>query len=273
MKFQFENKKSIIGMIHLLPLPGSPNYSPEINDMKTIINRAKEEAKIYEAAGVDGVQIENYWDEPFIKGEEIGYETVSAMSVVANEIANEVSLPFGINIHMNGGIPALSVAVSTGAKWIRVFEYVSAYISYTGLTEGIGGKLARYRSFLKANNDIDFMCDVNVKHGSHYIVKDRSVNELAIDAQEQGADAIIITGFSTGIAPTKEKVLDSKKNIDIPVFLGSGVNENNVIELLKVSDGIIVGSYFKVDGDIKNLVDFARVNKFIKKVNELRCYD
>lgn len=36
--------------------------------------------------------------------------------------------------------------------------------------------------------------------------------ELAIDAQEQGADGIIITGFSTGIAPTKEKVIEAKRN-------------------------------------------------------------
>ena len=61
--------------------------------------------------------------------------------------------------------------------------------------------------------DIQLLCDVNVKHGSHFIVHDRTVNELAIDAQEQGADGIIITGFSTGIAPTKEKVIEAKNGI------------------------------------------------------------
>lgn len=269
MKFKFKNEKAIIGMIHLMPLPGSPNYSPKEYSMKKIIERATEEAKIYEEAGIDGVQIENYWDQPFIKGEEIGYETVAAISVVANEISNKVSIPFGINLHMNGGVPALAAAVASGAKWVRVFEYISAYISYTGLTEGIGGKLARYRSMLKSNNDIDLICDVGVKHGSHFIVNDRTLNELAIDAQEQGADAIIITGFSTGIAPTKEKVLESKTNINIPVFLGSGVNIENVKELLSVSDGVIAGSYFKKEGKIENLVDYNRVYQFMKIVNEV----
>ena len=40
---------------------------------------------------------------------------------------------------------AMAIACASGAKWIRVFEFVSAYVSYTGLTEGIGGELARYR--------------------------------------------------------------------------------------------------------------------------------
>ncbi|OLS01496.1 BtpA/SgcQ family protein [Tissierella creatinophila] len=270
MKFKFENKKAIIGMIHLMPLPGSPNYSPTDYSMKMIIERATEEAKIYEEAGIDGIQIENYWDQPFIRGEEIGYETVAAMSVVANEISNKVSIPFGINLHMNGGMGALAAAVASGAKWIRVFEYISAYISYTGLTEGIGGQIARYRNMLKANNDIDFICDVGVKHGSHFLVHDRTLNELAIDAQEQGADAIIITGFSTGIAPTKEKILESKTKIHLPVFLGSGVNSKNVKELLSVCDGIIAGSHFKTDGKIENLVEYDRVYEFMKLVNEAR---
>ena len=119
-----------------------------------------------------------------------------------------------------------SAAVAAGARWIRVFEFVGAYISYTGLTEGIGGSLARYRKFLDAN-DIYFLCDVNVKHGSHFIVSDRQVNELAIDAQEQGADALIITGFETGTAPDEIKVRDCKKTVSLPILLGSGVTLDN----------------------------------------------
>lgn len=265
----FSVSKPIIGMIHLRPLPGSPNYDKSNWDMKNIINFAVEEAKILESAGVNGLQIENYWDEPFVKGEKIGYETCTAMTAAAYEIGKNVKIPFGINVHMNGGRAAMAIACATNAKWIRVFEYISAYVSYTGLTEGIGGELARYRSMLDAK-DIKLFCDVNVKHGSHYIVHDRTVNELAFDAQEQGAEGIIITGFSTGIAPTKDKVMDARKNIHVPVFLGSGISKENARELLSVSDGAIVGSTFKSNGDMKQIVDYNRTKAFMKEVERLR---
>ena len=156
-----------------------------------------------------------------------------------------------------------------GGLHFGVFEFVSAYVSYTGLTEGIGGEVARYRKMLDAK-DIQLLCDVNVKHGSHFIVHDRTVNELAIDAQEQGADGIIITGFSTGIAPTKEKVIEAKNGIHLPIILGSGINKSNAAELLQASDGAIVGSSFKAEGKIDNIVDFQRTRDFMKEVEKIR---
>ena len=269
MKEIFSVSKPIIGMIHLKPLPGSPNYDPELYDMKKIIDFAKEEAKILEEAGVNGLQIENYWDEPFLKGEKIGYETCTSMTAAAYAIKESVNIPIGINVHMNGGKAAMAIASAVDAKWVRVFEFVSAYISYTGLTEGIGGELARYRKMLQAK-DIKMFCDVNVKHGSHFIVNDRSVNDLAVDAQEQGADTLIITGFSTGKAPTKEKIIESSKNIDIPIILGSGINSSNAMDLLSVSDGAIVGSAFKKDNNMHEMVDFEKTRKFMQEVEKIR---
>ena len=152
MKKIFEVQKPIIGMIHLKPLPGSPNYDKNKFDMNAIVKYAVEEAKILEQAGVNGLQIENYWDIPFVKGEEIGYETCAAMTAAACAVKNSVNIPIGINVHMNGGKAAMAIACASGAKWIRVFEFVSAYVSYTGLTEGIGGELARYRKMLDAKD-------------------------------------------------------------------------------------------------------------------------
>lgn len=254
-------------MVHLLPLPGSPNYG---GSMGEIIDRAVKEAVIYEKNGVDGIQIENYWDMPYQKAESISLETVSSLSVVANEIQNAVSIPFGVNIHMNGSYSALAVAAVTGASWIRVFEYVSAYVSYTGITEGNAGEIARYRNNLGVKDQVSFFTDVYVKHGSHFLVSDRTVAELAYDAQEQGSDAIIITGFETGIAPNKEKIIESKAKLHLPVIIGSGVTKDNVEEILSVSDAIIAGSTFKEDGKIENIVDAQRVAEFMAIVDSVR---
>ncbi|HNR78982.1 MAG TPA: BtpA/SgcQ family protein, partial [Mesotoga infera] len=64
----FKVNKPIIGMVHLRPLPGSPGYDPSIMGMKEITRIALEEARILEDNGVDGVQVENIWDFPYLKG-------------------------------------------------------------------------------------------------------------------------------------------------------------------------------------------------------------
>ena len=113
-----------------------------------------------------------------------------------------------------------------------------------GILEGIGGKLARYRAALDAREDVLFLCDER-KARQPFIISDRSFAEQANDAVTEGAEALIVTGFETGIAPTPEKVKEFSDSVDVPVLLGSGTTSENVKELLEHSDGAIVGSYFK----------------------------
>lgn len=265
----FMSPKPVIGMVHLRPLPGSPLYDPTVMNMKKIIEIAVEEAKLLEACGVDGVQVENMWDIPYLQGKNIGSDTVAALAIGVNEVKNAVKIPVGAECHMNGADHALACAVAANAQWVRVFEWCNAFISQAGYIEAIGGKLARERSRLKAE-DIAFLCDVNVKHGSHYIIHDRSVEEQAMDVEAQDGDAVIVTGFDTGMPPTAERVKKCKAKIELPVFLGSGISKNNAKELLHYADGAIVGSYFKVDGNWKNPVDEKRTREFMKEVELLR---
>lgn len=265
----FSESKPVIGMVHLRPLPGSPAYDPSVMDMKKILEIAVNEAKILESCGVDGVQVENMWDIPYLQGEKIGSDTVAALAIGVNEVKRAVQIPVGVECHMNGADHALACAVAASAKWVRVFEWCNAFISQSGYIEAIGGKLARDRSRLKAE-EIAFLCDVNVKHGSHYIIHDRSVEEQAMDIEAQDGDAVIVTGFDTGMPPTAERVKACKERITLPVFLGSGISKENAGELLKYADGAIVGSYFKKEGNWKNTVDEKRTRDFMNEVKKLR---
>ncbi|MBN1314551.1 MAG: BtpA/SgcQ family protein [Anaerolineales bacterium] len=265
----FPKPKPIIGMIHLRPLPGSPLYDPGKLNMAELIDIAVDEAQLLQQGGVDGLQVENIWDFPYVKGEQIGHETTAAMAAAALKVKEAVDLPIGINLHLNGGLAAMAAAVAAGARWIRVFEWVNAYVSHTGITEGIGGQLARYRHALRAD-EIKFFCDVNVKHGSHFIIADRSITEQAHDAESEGADALIVTGFETGQAPTPERVKEFTQNVRIPVIVGSGTTVENVADLLKHADGAIVGSTFKVDGNWKNSVSLERTRAFMSAVESIR---
>lgn len=264
----FGKKPFVIGMVHCRPLPGSERY--EKASFKSVVKKAIEEAKILEDNGIDGIQIENMWDRPYRKGKDIGYETVASLAVVANEVKHAVGVPIGINCHLNGGLQALAVAVAAEAQWIRVFAWVNAYISNAGLIEGIASDVLRYRRTLQASDQVKILADIRVKHGSHFIVHDRSLVEHAKDAEEYLADAIIVTGSETGSAPSPDEVKQVKKVAKIPVFIGSGLTAENVYPFLPHIDGCIVGSYFKYDGKWYNEIDPSRVKNFMKIIDEFR---
>ena len=67
----------VVGMLHLLPLPGSPRWG---GSMDEVITRASKEATILAEEGVDGVLVENFGDAPFYP-DGVPPETVAAMAV------------------------------------------------------------------------------------------------------------------------------------------------------------------------------------------------
>lgn len=265
----FKEKKPIIGMIHLRPLPGSPDYDPANMGMNKILALATEEAKVLENAGVDGVQVENMWDIPYNRPEDIGYETAASLALGIYEVKKRISVPVGAECHMNAAECALACATAAGAQWIRVFEWCNAFISQSGFIDGAGAHVSRLRSRLKAD-DILALCDVNVKHGSHFIIHDRSVREQAMDIEAQNGDAVIVTGFDTGMPPTADRIIECKNAIQIPVLIGSGLTIANLSSLLTAADGAIVGSAFKENNNWKNPIDAVKVTAFMAEVRRLR---
>ncbi len=264
----FSAKKPIIGMVHLKPLPGSPEYDSD-GGMRKIIDHAVAEAKRLEEGGVDGIQIENQFDRPFLKPQHIGMETVAAVTAAAAAIKSAVGLPVGINIHLNGIRQAIAVAHAVGAGWIRAFELANAYVSNSGIIEAAAPEALRYRAFLKAE-DVMIFGDFHVKHGSHQLIADRSIIEQAEDVEDSGGDAVIITGTKTGSAPAPEDVQMIRSAVSVPILIGSGLSAGNAEQLLPVIDGAIVGSSFKLDGKIENDTDPRRVAQFMGKVRQLR---
>ncbi|HLH48989.1 MAG TPA: BtpA/SgcQ family protein, partial [Roseiarcus sp.] len=63
----------LIGVVHLSPLPGAPDYAG--GGVEPIYERALADARAYRAAGFDGLIVENHGDVPFSKPEDIGPET------------------------------------------------------------------------------------------------------------------------------------------------------------------------------------------------------
>lgn len=267
LKEIFAVPKPIIGMIHLKPLPGAPHYKGESLD--EVIDYALKEVQTYKEGGVDGLIVENGWDLPFAKPEDIGHETSAAMAYVTKPIIEESNLPVGINVLANGAIPALAVARATGAPFIRVNQWVNAYVANEGVIEGASAKALRYRSKIKGDN-IKIFADVHVKHGSHSIVADRSLKDLTHDTEFFDADVLIATGSRTGDETDLSEIKGIKEHTDLPVITGSGSNADNIKDILSEAEATIVGSWLKEDGCWWKPVDLERVKLLMEQVYSLR---
>jgi len=264
----FARPKPIIGVIHLLALPGSPAYDGQ--PMDTIVAAALAEAERYRDGGVDAIIVENHGDIPFAKPDGLGPEIAACMAVIALAVRRAVGLPLGVNVLANGALQALAIAKAAGASFIRVNQWANAYVANEGLIEGPAAAATRYRSWLHARS-VRIFADVHVKHGAHAITADRPVAELARDVEFFDADVAIATGQRTGDAATLDELRAIAAGTALPVLAGSGVNPDNVADILAVADGVIVASSLKRDGVWWNPVDPDRLARFMQAANLARA--
>ncbi|QXG54211.1 BtpA/SgcQ family protein [Pantoea jilinensis] len=256
----FSRPKAVIGVIHCDPFPGSPKYRGK--PVSAIIDRALRDAENYILGGVHGLIVENHGDIPFSKPEDIGPETPALMAVITEKVRERFGVPLGINVLANAALPAFATALAGGADFIRVNQWANAYIANEGFIEGAAAKALRYRSHLRAEH-IRVFADSHVKHGSHAIVADRSIQELTRDVDFFEADAVIATGQRTGDSATLEEIDEIRAATTLPLLVGSGVTPANVCQILGRTQAVIVASALKVDGVWWNDVDRERVKHFM----------
>ncbi|MBU7015833.1 MAG: BtpA/SgcQ family protein [Theionarchaea archaeon] len=251
----------VIGMIHLLPLPGSPRFT----DIQSVIHQASHDYQALRDGGVDGVLIENFGDIPFPK-ERVSPHVVAWMMRIVLSLG--IDVPFGINVLRNDAISALAVAHATGAHFIRCNILTGAMVTDQGMIEGKSAEVLRYRSLLKC--DVRIFADVHVKHAVPLVVQ--PIERVARDTAYRGlADGLIVTGAETGDPPTSTDMRAVKGAVpDKPLFAGSGTTHQTVPSIIGLADGCIVGKAFKKEGMIENPVDRARVESFMQQVKDLR---
>jgi membrane complex biogenesis BtpA family protein len=263
----FGVRKPIIGVVHLQALPGAPRYAG--GSMRDIYAAAVADARSLANGGIDGIIIENASDMPFRRPENIGPETVAALTAACLEVRAAVDTPIGITCVANGVIPALAVAKAVGARWVRANQWVNAYVANEGFLNGPAPEAMRYRSAIGAT-DVRIFADVHVKFGAHAITADRSIPEQATDAEWFDADVLIASGTRTGSPTSPREVEEVRSGTTLPVIVGSGLNPDQVPSLFSVADGAIVGQWLKYDGVWWNPVDPARVEKLFAAVSKLR---
>ena len=247
----------LLGMVHLLPLPGSARYR---GSMGEVLETAATDAAILVESGFPAVMVENWGDAPF-HASSVPAETVAAMTLAADAVGGH-GVPFGVNVLRNDPLSALAIAAATGAALIRVNILTGVMYTDQGAITGRAAEVMRLRTALCP--DVEVWADVMVKHATPPPGMDTA--QSAEDTVYRGlADAVIVSGSGTGAEPdmAESKVIaDAVGNTR--VVIGSGAAPDNLATLLSVADSVIVGSHIKFDGNADHRPDPARCAAFVE---------
>ena len=260
----FTTRKPVIAMVHLGALPGSPLY-----DIKTGINglieNARSDLHALQDANVDAVMFGNENDRPYEL--KVNRSSLSTMAYMIGRVAEKINVPFGVNVLWDP-ISTIALAASTNANFVREI-FTGTYASDMGNWSPDAGKAMRYRNSL-GRKDLQMFYNISAEFA--YSLDRRTIAERAESTVFSSIpDAILVSGQITGQAAKLDEIKEVTKIIpNTPVLANTGVNYNNVEEILKTTDGVIIGSSLKVNGDTWKNVDPKRAKKFMSKVKSIR---
>lgn len=252
-----------IGVVHLPALPGDARATS--SDYSQPYEYALRDARALIKGGVEGIIVENFGSAPFQKGtrqDPAPPHQIAALAVIAREIksmSDQVLL--GINCLRNDAIAALGVAAAVGAEFVRVNVLSGAYVTDQGLIEGEAAAVLRYRKQLEAEH-IKIFADILVKHASP--LAPLEVEQSALDTWKRGgADALIVSGTGTGAPVSHELLRRAQEAVDYscPIYIGSGLNLDNISTLAPLASGVIVGTTLKEDGRLEAPVSVVRTQE------------
>jgi membrane complex biogenesis BtpA family protein len=249
-------RTALVGVVHLLPLPGGPRGSP---GRDAVLARAIDDAAILVDGGADGIIVENLGDVPFAKGR-VAAATVAAMTVVAERIARTLpdDVALGVNVLRNDALSALGIAAAVGARFVRINVHVGAMVTDQGVIEGEAHATLAERARLGA--DVRIAADVLVKHAVP--LGPWSLEDAARDTVERGlADAVIATGTGTGRPTDPEEVRRMQAAVPhTPVWVGSGLDPEQLATFPPFA-AAIVGTWLHRDGRLDAPLDPDRVRR------------
>jgi len=260
----FKTTKPVIAMVHLPALPGSPLYNSKLG-LNYILETAEQDLLALQEAEVDAVMFGNENDRPYEFN--ANPASSSTMAYVIGALRNKIKVPYGVNVLWDP-MSTIAVAASTGAHFVREI-FTGTYASDMGYWNPDAGKAMRYRNSL---NREDLLMFYNISAEFAYSLDKRSVAERSKSVVFSSIpDAILVSGQITGESVAISELKKVKNLIpNTPVLANTGVKIENVEDTLSITDGVIIGSSLKVDGNTWNTVDPKRASDFMNKVKSIR---
>lgn len=256
-KHRFGCEKPIIGCLHLRALPGTPLWDPSYT-MEQHVADLKEEAHILMELGFDGAVFANEADYPYV--EHIGEGALAAYTRIVTEVSRELTIPFGVGI-MNDPYSAISVAKAVGAVFCRGF-FLGSQVGNYGELRKTPGDIWRYAKSIGAA-DVAVYSSFEPHNGSS--LDTRSTEEMFNTYYKDTPVAgYSMNGPKKGEKPSESMIAKCKAlNPDIPINFNNGANPDNIKEMLKYCDMVVVGTTLKKDHYLFNPIDYDNAKAFI----------
>jgi membrane complex biogenesis BtpA family protein len=257
--------KTIIGMVHLPALPGTPLYDAA-GGMDAIRNWAKRDLEALQTGGIHAVMFCNENDRPYRLEADIA--SVAALTGTVAALRGELSVPFGVNLLWDP-LATIAVAAATGAAFCREI-FAGAFAGDFGLWVRSAGDAWRYRRQLGAEH-VRLLFNINAEFAAP--LAPRPIGDVARSVVfSSSPDAVCVSGGITGQSvetSTLGQVHAAIEDSGVPILVNTGFKASNAKELLRYADGAVVGSSLKVDGVTWNRVDRARVTELMRVVADV----
>ena len=264
IKEMFNVEKPIIAMLHLKPLPGDPFYKHG-DSMVQVVKQAKHDLIALQEGGVDGVLISNEFSLPYQR--HMSFVTPAAMARVIGELMSEIRVPFGVDC-ISDGLATIELAAAVNADFVRG-TFSGVYVGDGGFYNNDFSHLLRRKAELHLD-DLKMLYFLNPESDMNLDVRELKdiAKSLAFKAQPAG---FCISASAAGEEVSSNLMRSVRDEIEnVAVFCNTGIRKNTVIDKLNDSDGGIVGTTFKKDGDFYKEVDTNRVKELMEIVKEYR---
>jgi hypothetical protein len=250
-------KKVVIGMVHLLPLPGTPFYQE--GTMEQTLEKAVADATALYHGGADGCLVQTV-DRVYPAADEADYARVAAMATIVKAVSDATGPEFqvGVQIMVNALKASAAVAKVCGGSFLRCTALVGATLSAAGMVEANAHDFLTYRARIGAQQ-IKLIAEVNSMHFRW--LGEKPTADVARMAARAGAAAVEVAHVDE--ATNARLVRDIKQAMPhLPVILGGHTTHENVARRLAEADGVFVGSCLKADR-WDGRVDVERVRAYV----------
>jgi len=240
MLFSRRNKP-ILGMIHLAG-----------DGLKDVINKAINETIAYKEMDLAGIIVENYYT-----------KDVKVFASAVEELSRFDSANFKVGLNFLGyDSEGMNLAERNGLAFVQQDAVAGRY-----LTNSSGN----YNMIERARREHPEIFVFGGVWPKYYTPIGGSDFASDLIEGKKRADAIVITGEGTGMETPIEKILEARRVLGyFPAVVGAGLNIGNAYEQMRIADGAIVGSHFKIGGCPENDLDVERVRKFMDEMNRFK---
>ncbi|GAA2348816.1 BtpA/SgcQ family protein [Streptomyces violaceusniger] len=257
-------RKSVLGMVHLRPLPGTPFY--EEGSLEKILETAVSSARALHEGGADGCLIQTV-DRVYSVEDESDPARTAAMSLIVRAVVQATGPEFqvGVQLMRNALKASLAVAKVAGGTYIRAGAVVGATLTTHGMVQADPLGVMEYRGKIGAMG-IKVIAEVDSMH-FRWFGEEKTTAEVARAARYVGADAVSLCHPDEDTA--LEMIASVRRAVpDVPVLLAGHTNHDNAARLMAAADGAFVGTCLE-RGGWGGQIDIDRVKRYVDIVRAL----